>query len=160
MCCGLGNDCVVMGMNKIEIEAREVCSLADDYDIMKSELDDKWQEVGDLEEDVMKNTGMKREGFIGPQWWDVACQPARIGVYKSIGVVAPVFDRKAKDGAVQVAVPLWVSTSGVKTDGQVEAVATPKTSYASVVTQATLVPTGARNGTNEGTVPPSEGVGP
>ena len=34
------------------MEAKKVCSLADDYEIMKSELDDKWQEVGGLEEDV------------------------------------------------------------------------------------------------------------
>ena len=41
-----------MGIDKIEMEAREVCSFADSHDIMKSELDDKRQEVGDLEEDV------------------------------------------------------------------------------------------------------------
>ena len=47
LCCGLGDDCVAVGMDKIETEAREVCSLADDYEIMKSELDEKRQEVGD-----------------------------------------------------------------------------------------------------------------
>ena len=46
-CCRLGDDCVAVGMDKVEMEAREVCSLADHYDIMKSELDDKRQEVGD-----------------------------------------------------------------------------------------------------------------
>ena len=54
LCCGLGDDCVAVGMDMIEMEAREVCSLADDYDIMKSELDIKRQEAGDLEEDVKK----------------------------------------------------------------------------------------------------------
>ena len=39
-------------MDKFETEAREVCSLSDDYEIMRRELDDKRQEVGDLEEDV------------------------------------------------------------------------------------------------------------
>ena len=48
LCCGLGNDYVAVGIDKIEMEAKEVCSLADDYHIMKSELDDKRQEVGDL----------------------------------------------------------------------------------------------------------------
>ena len=48
LCCGLGNDCVAVGMDKIEIEAREVCSLAIDYEIMKSELDNKRQQVGNL----------------------------------------------------------------------------------------------------------------
>ena len=89
LCCGLGDDSVAVGMVKIEMEVREVCSLADDDDIMKSELDDKRQEVGDLEEDVKelkktiaklegevmfqmrmreedrKNSGTKREGFMG-----------------------------------------------------------------------------------------------
>ena len=45
---GMADDCIVLGMDMIEMEAREVCSLADDSDIMKSELDDKRQEVGDL----------------------------------------------------------------------------------------------------------------
>ena len=44
--------------------------------------------------------------------------------------MAPGVDRKPRDVAVQAAVPLWVSTSGVRTDGQVEGVAPPKTSYA------------------------------
>ena len=48
LCCGLGDDCVAVGLDKIEMEAREVCSFADSHDIMKSELDDKRQEVGDL----------------------------------------------------------------------------------------------------------------
>ena len=52
LCCGLWDDCVAVGMDKIEMEAREVCSFADSHDITKSELDDKQQEVGDLEEDV------------------------------------------------------------------------------------------------------------
>ena len=47
-----GDHCVKVGMDKIEMETREVCLFADSHDIMKSELDDKWQEVGDLEEDV------------------------------------------------------------------------------------------------------------
>ena len=61
LCSWLGDDYVAVGMDKIEMEAREVCSLADDYEIMKSELDDKRQEVGDLEEDVkeLKKTIMK-----------------------------------------------------------------------------------------------------
>ena len=37
LCCGLGDDFVVLGMDKIEMEAREVCSLAHDYEIMKSD---------------------------------------------------------------------------------------------------------------------------
>ena len=184
LCCGLGDDCVAMGMDKVEMEARAVCSLADDYDIMKSELDDKRQEVGDLEEDVnelkktvaklegevrfqkrmseedRKNTGTKREGLIGPYWRDVACQATSVGVDKSVGAVAPVVDRKSRYVAVQAAVALLVSTSSVQTDGQVEAVATPKPSYASVATLATLVPTGPRNGTSGGPVPPAGGAGP
>ena len=66
MYCELGYDCVAVGMDKIEMEAREVCSLADNYDIMKSELDDKRQEVEDLEEDVkeLKETVMKLEGEV------------------------------------------------------------------------------------------------
>ena len=90
LCCGLGDDCVALGMDKIEMEAREVCSFADSHAIMKSELDNKRQEVGDLEEDVKelkktvtklegevrfqrrmreedrKKSGTKREGFMGP----------------------------------------------------------------------------------------------
>ena len=61
--------------------------------------------------------------------------------------------------AVRAAVPLLVSTSGVQTDGQVEAVATPKPSYASVATQATLVPIGPKNGTSGGPVPRVGGAG-
>ena len=63
LCCGLGVDCVVVGMDKIEMEAREVCSLADDNEIMTSELDDKRQEVRDLEKDVkeLKKTIEKLE---------------------------------------------------------------------------------------------------
>ena len=38
--------------------------------------------------------------------------------------------------------------------------ATPKPSYASVATQATLVPTGPRNGASGGPVPPVGGAGP
>ena len=53
-----------------------------------------------------------------------------------------------------------VSTSSMQTDGQVEAVATWKPSYASVATQATLVPTGPRNRTSGGPVPPAGGAGP
>ena len=52
LCCGLGDDCVAVAMDKIEMEAREMCSFADSNDIMKSEIDDKRQEVRDLEEDV------------------------------------------------------------------------------------------------------------
>ena len=48
----------------------------------------------------------------------------------------------------------------MQTDGQVKAVATPKPAYTSVVTQATLVPTGPRNGTSGGPVPAAEGAGP
>ena len=48
----------------------------------------------------------------------------------------------------------------MQTEGQVEAVATPKPPYASVATQATLVPTGPRNGTSGGPVPPAGGTGP
>ena len=184
LCCGLGDDCIVVGMDKIEMEAREVCSLADDYDIMKTELDDKRQEVEDLEEEVKelkkkvkwlegqvrfqkrmreedkKNSGTKREGFTGPQWRDVACQATPVGVDKSVGAVAPVVDRKPRDVAVHAAVPLLVSTSGVQTDGRVEAVAPSRPSYALVATQATLVPTGPRNGPSEGLVPLAGGVGP
>ena len=121
---------------------------------MKSQLDAKQQEVGDLEENMKelkktiaklkgevrfqqkireedrKNSGTKRVGLFGPYWRDVACQATAVGVDKSVGAVAPVVDRKPRDVAVQAVVPLLVSTSGVQTDGQVEAVATPKTSYA------------------------------
>ena len=41
LCCGLGDYCVAVGMDMIEMAAREICSLADDYDIIKNELDDK-----------------------------------------------------------------------------------------------------------------------
>ena len=113
-----------------------------------------------MREEDRRNSGTKREGFMGPQWRDVACQAAPFGVDKGVGAVAPVVDRKPRDVAVQAAVPLLVSTSGVQTDGQVEAVVTPKPSYASVATQVTLVPTGLRNGTSGGPVPPSGGAGP
>ena len=43
LCCSLGDDCAAVGMDTIKIEACEVCSLADDYDVMKSELNDKRQ---------------------------------------------------------------------------------------------------------------------
>ena len=179
-----GDDCVAVEMDKIEMEAREVCSFADSHDIMKSELDDKRQEVGDLEEDVKelrkkvewlegrvrvqvkgraydtRNSGTQREGFMGTQWWDVACQAIPVGVDKSVGAVAPVVDRKPRDVVVQVAVPLLVSTSSMQTYGQVEAVAIPKPSYGSVATQATLVPAGARKGTSGGPVPLGGGAGP
>ena len=46
------------------------------------------------------------------------------------------------------------------TDRQVEAVATPKSSYTSIAIQVTLVPTGPRNGTSGGPVPPVGGAGP
>ena len=183
LCCGLVDDCVAVGMDKIEMEAREVCSFADSHDVMKSELDDKRQEVGDLEEDVKElrktvgrlekevvwqkqlvkgakeNSGTKRMGFGGPRWRDTACQATPVGVDKSVGAVAPVVDRKPRDVAVQAAVPLLVSTSGAQTDGQVEAVVTSKSSYTSVATQAMLVPTGPSNETSGGPVPP-EGAGP
>ena len=74
--------------------------------------------------------------------------------------MAPFVDRKPRDVAVQAAVPLLVSTSSVQTDGRVEAVATTKPSYASVATQATLVPTGPRNETSGGLVPPTGGTRP
>ena len=61
--------------------------------------------------------------------------------------------------AVQAAVPFLVSTSSVQTDGQVAVEATAEPSYASVATQATLVPTGPSNGTSGGPVPPSGGAG-
>ena len=113
-----------------------------------------------LREEDRKNSGTKREGFREPQWRDSACQATPVGVDKSVGAVAPVVDRKPTDVAVQAAVPLLVSTSSMQTDGQVEAVATPKPSYASVATQVTLVPTGPRNGTSGGPVPPAGGAGP
>ena len=113
-----------------------------------------------MREEDGKNSGTKREGFIGPQWRDVACQATPVGVDKSVSAVAPVVDRKPRDVAVQAAVPLLVSTLGMQIDGQVEAVATLKPSYASMATQATLVPTGPRNGTHGGPVPPAGGAGP
>ena len=168
----------------MEMEASEVCSLADDYDIMKSERDDKRQEVGDLEEDVnewkktiagldgevmfqktvreedKKNSGTKRKGLFGPCWRDAACQAIPVGVYKSVGVVAPVVDQTPRDVAVQAAVSLLVSTSSKQNDGQVVAVVTPKPSYTSVATQATVVPTGPSNGTSGAPMPLSGVVGP
>ena len=69
-----------------------------------------------------------------PYWREVACQATTVRVDKSVGMVAPVVDRKPRDVAVQAAVPLLVCTSGVQTDGQVDAVATPKPPYASVAT--------------------------
>ena len=92
LCCGLGDDCVVVVIDKIEMEPREVCSLPDDYKIMKEELNNKRQDVEDLEEDVKelkttvakleeevrfqnkireedkKNSGTKRVDFWGPCW--------------------------------------------------------------------------------------------
>ena len=41
LCWGLGDDCATVGMDKIEMEVREVCSLANNYNVMKSELDVK-----------------------------------------------------------------------------------------------------------------------
>ena len=98
--------------------------------------------------------------MLGCLWPDAACQATPVRVDKSVGVVAPVVDRKPRDVTVQAAVPLLVSTSGMQTDGQVEAVVTPKPSYASVAMQATLVPTGPRNGTSRGPVPPAGGAEP
>ena len=43
---------MAVGIDKIEQEAMDVCSFADEYDIAKSERDDKRQKVGDLEKDV------------------------------------------------------------------------------------------------------------
>ena len=156
-CCGLGEDCVTVGMEKIERQAMDVCSFADKYDLAKSELDDKRQEVGDLEEEVkeLKKTIGKLEGdlrfekwmakkarrnsdmkmvplFGPPHWQDVACQASTVGVDKSIGTVAPVVDRELRDLEVQAAVHLLMSTSGMQTDGQVEVEVTLRPSYASV----------------------------
>ena len=135
LCCGLRDDCVAVGMDKIEMKVREVCLFADSHDVMKRELDDNRQEVRDSEEEVKelrkkvewsegqkrwyvrmreedrKNSGTKREGFMRPQWRDVAYQATPVGVDKSVGAVAPVVDRKPRDVAVQAAVPLLVSTS-------------------------------------------------
>ena len=117
LCCGLGDDCVVVGMDKIGMGAREVCSLADDYEIMTSELDDKWQEVGDLEQDVKelgktitklkgevrfqrmmreeykKNSGTKSGGFGGP-----------------VGKMQPV--RRFLSGSIRVRVWLFMLWTG------------------------------------------------
>ena len=62
--CGLGEDCVVVGMDKIEGEAMDVCSLSDEYNNVKRELDIKRQEVGDLEKEVkaLKKTVARLEG--------------------------------------------------------------------------------------------------
>ena len=121
LCCGLGDHCVAVGMDMIDMEVREGCSFANSHDIMKSELDDKRQEVGDLEEDVKelkkstaklegevrfqkrmreedrKNSGTQREGFMRPYWRDVACQATTVGVNRGVGTVAPVVDRKPRD---------------------------------------------------------------
>ena len=97
---------------------------------------------------------------MGSRWRDIACQATPVGVDKSVGAVAPVMDRKPRDVAVQAAAPLLVSTSSMQTDGQVEAVASPRPSYASVATQATLVPTGPKNVTSGGPVPPMGGARP
>ena len=48
----------------------------------------------------------------------------------------------------------------MQADGQVVVEAIVKPSYASVVTQATLVPTGPRDGPSGGPVPPAGGKGP
>ena len=90
----------------------------------------------------------------------MACQATTVEVDKSVGAVAHFVDRKSRDVAVQMAVPLFLSTSSVQTDGQVKVVATPKPSYPSVATQATLVPTRPRNGTSGGPVAPLGGAGP
>ena len=113
-----------------------------------------------LREEEKKNSGTKSFEVLGRLWQDAASEATPVGVDKSVGAVAPVLDRKPRDVAVQGAVPLLVSTSGVQTDGQVVAVATPKPSYASVVTQAMLVPTRPRNGTSGGPVPPAVGAAP
>ena len=171
-------------MDKIEREVIHVCLFADEYNFAKSELDNKRLEIGELEEDVKelkkkvkwlegkvrfqmrvreedrKNSGTKREGFMRPQLWDVACQATTVRVDKGVGAVAPVVDRKVRDVAVQAAVPFFGSTSGVQTDGQVVAEDTAKTPYTSAATQATFVPTEPRNETSGGPVPPAGGAGP
>ena len=90
----------------------------------------------------------------------MVCQATSVWVDNGVGAVASVVDTKTRDVAVHVAVSLLVSNSGVQTDGQVEVVATLKPSYASMATQATLVPTEPRNGPSGGPVPPAEGAGP
>ena len=47
-----------------------------------------------------KNSGTKREGFMGPQWQDVAYEATTVGVDKGVGAVAPVVDRKLRNVAV------------------------------------------------------------
>ena len=42
----------MVGMDKIDRQVMDMCSFADKYDIANSELDDKYKEVGFLEEAV------------------------------------------------------------------------------------------------------------
>lgn len=73
LCCGLGKNIVTIGMDTIEQEAMHVHSLADNYNIVKIELVDKWHDgwnlegevgelkgtVGKLEEEVRVERGLK-----------------------------------------------------------------------------------------------------
>ena len=60
-----------------------------------------------------KNSDTKRVDCWGPRWQDAACQATSVGADKGISTTAPVVDRKPKDVAGQVAVPLLVSTFDV-----------------------------------------------
>lgn len=95
-----------------------------------------------LVEVVKKNASTKRMGQFEPHWRNATCQACPVGVVRGVGTVAPVVDKNPRDAAVQAAVALSVSTSSVHTDGQVEAGATTRPSYASVATQVTLMLTG------------------
>ena len=99
--------------------------MAYDYDIMKSELNNKQQEMGDLEgeveelnktivklqgrvkfqkrimEQTKRNSSSRRENWmVHPIWLDLASQATPIRVEEGIGVVAPVGNRKPRDIAV------------------------------------------------------------
>ena len=61
-----------------------------------------------LKGETRKNSDMKREcPMLGPCWWDAACQATSVGVYKGMGEMGPVMDRKRKDVVVQADVSLW-----------------------------------------------------
>ena len=100
---------------------------------------------------------------MGPHWRDVACPATLVGVDRSVGAVASVVDRKPRDVAVQAAVPLLVSTFGVQTDGQVEAVGTSRKMHfpscgsgrigrtgrkLNIMTEVTIAPTSGRTAPN------------
>lgn len=167
------------------MEPMDLCLFADEYDIATSELNNKQQEMEELQEVVKglrnavamlqgdvqvqirlwvedhENHSTQREWqMFGPHWRGAACRASPVEVDKSVDMVALVVDRKRRDVAVQAAVPLLVITSSMPTNRQFVVAATTRPSYALAATKVTLMPTGLRNETNGGPVPSAGGVGP